>query len=59
MDFDLAIETQAYQTLLEGHRLAPDDELIYQDMLKAKAAMEIAWLQASVRHQGNSGFLAQ
>ena len=48
-DFDLALETQAYQTLLEGHRAAPDDELIYQDMLKAKAAMEIAWLQASTR----------
>ena len=48
-DFDLALETQAYQTLLEGHRAVPDDELIYQDMLKAKAAMEIAWLQASTR----------
>ena len=44
-DFDLALETQAYQALLEGHRAAPDDELIYEDMLKAKAAMEIAWLQ--------------
>ena len=44
-DFDLALETQAYQALLEGHRAAPDDELIYQDMLKAKAAMEIAWLR--------------
>ena len=41
-DFDLALETQAYQVLLEGHRAAPDDEQIYQDMLKAKAAMEIA-----------------
>jgi len=58
-DFDLALETQAYQTLLEGHRAAPDDELIYQDMLKAKAAMEIAWLQASTRRQSNGGFLAQ
>ena len=44
-DFDLALEIQAYQALLEGHRADPDDELLYQDMLKAKAAMEIAWLQ--------------
>ena len=58
-DFDLALETQAYQALLEGHRAAPDDELIYQDMLKAKAAMEIAWLQASTRRPANGGFLAQ
>jgi hypothetical protein len=57
-DLDLNLETQAYQTLLEGHRAAPDDELIYQDMLKAKAAMEIAWLQASARRQGNSGLAA-
>ena len=56
-DFDLALETQAYQTLLEGHRATPDDKLIYQDMLKAKAAMEIAWLQASTRRQSNGGFL--
>lgn len=58
-DFDLALETQAYQTLLEGHRAVPDDELIYQDMLKAKAAMEIAWLQASARCRPNGGFLSQ
>ena len=41
----LAMEIQAYQALLEGHRAFPDDELIYQDMLKAKAAMEVAWLK--------------
>jgi hypothetical protein len=58
-DFDLALETQAYQALLEGHRAVPDDELIYQDMLKAKAAMEIAWLQASTRRPASGGFLAQ
>jgi hypothetical protein len=39
------MEIQAYQALLEGHRAFPDDELIYQDMLKAKAAMEVAWLK--------------
>jgi hypothetical protein len=44
-DDNLQTETQAYQTLLEGHRADPDDELLYQDMLKAKAAMEVAWLQ--------------
>ena len=58
-DFDLALETQAYQALLEGHRAEPDDELIYQDMLKAKAAMEVAWLQASARRPAGGGFLAQ
>jgi hypothetical protein len=44
-DDNLQIETQAYQALLEGHRADPDDELLYQDMLKAKAAMEVAWLK--------------
>jgi hypothetical protein len=58
-DFDLALETQAYQVLLEGHRADPDDELLYQDMLKAKAAMEIAWLQASTRYHNGNGQLAQ
>ena len=55
MDFDLALETQAYQVLLEGHRAQPDDELLYQDMLKAKAAMEVAWLQASARRHNGAG----
>jgi hypothetical protein len=44
-DHDLAIETQAYQVFLEGHRADPDNEDLYQDMLKAKAAMEVAWLK--------------
>lgn len=48
-EFDMAEETQAYQTLLEGHRNNPDDELIYQDMLKAKAQMEVAWLQQCMK----------
>jgi hypothetical protein len=42
---DLAAETEAYQVLLEGHRMDPDNEDLYVDMLKAKAAMEVAWLQ--------------
>lgn len=45
---NLATETQAYQTLLEGHRADPDNEDLYTDMQKAKAAMEIAWLQLAV-----------
>ena len=45
---NLATETQAYQALLEGHRADPDNEDLYTDLLKAKAAMEIAWLQSAV-----------
>jgi hypothetical protein len=47
-NFDLATEIEAYQALLEGHRADPDDHDLYQDMLKAKATMEIAWLQRLV-----------
>jgi hypothetical protein len=42
---DLAIETQAYQALLEGHRAHPEGEDLYTDPQKARAAMEVAWLQ--------------
>jgi type II secretory pathway component PulM len=45
---NLAAETQAYQTLLEGHRMDPDNEDLYVDLQKAKAAMELAWLQTAV-----------
>ena len=45
---NLATETQAYQALLEGHRADPDNEDLYTDLQKAKAAMEIAWLQLAV-----------
>jgi hypothetical protein len=41
----LAAETEAYQALLEGHRANPDNEDLYRDMLKARGAMEIAWLE--------------
>jgi hypothetical protein len=47
MNHDLASETEAYQALLEGHRAWPDNEDLYLDMLKAKAAMEVAWLDAT------------
>lgn len=45
---NLAAETQAYQTLLEGHRMDPENEDLYVDLQKAKAAMEVAWLQSAV-----------
>ncbi|MGZ6709073.1 MAG: hypothetical protein ACXVFN_19295 [Solirubrobacteraceae bacterium] len=45
---NLAFETQAYQALLEGHRADPDNEDLFTDLQKAKAAMEIAWLQLAV-----------
>jgi len=43
----LAEATEAYQALLEGHRAYPDDELIWEDLCKAKAEMEVAWLEAN------------
>jgi hypothetical protein len=45
---DLAIETQAYQAYLEGHRASPDDEDLYSDLQKARAALEVAWLQFAI-----------
>jgi hypothetical protein len=48
VNVDLSAETQAFQALLEGHRADPDNEELYRDMLKAKAAMEVAWLSAAV-----------
>lgn len=41
----LADETEAYQALLEGHRAYPDDEEIAEDLDRARAAMEVAWLK--------------
>jgi hypothetical protein len=48
MNHDLSLETEAYQALLEAHRSLPDNDDLYADMLKAKAAMEVAWLKATV-----------
>jgi hypothetical protein len=45
---DVALETEAFQVLLEGHRADPDNEDLHRDMLKAKAALEVAWLRALV-----------
>jgi hypothetical protein len=55
MDRDLASETQAYQALLEGHRARPDDEELYRDMLRARAAMEVASLDATPTDDQRSG----
>jgi hypothetical protein len=46
---NLAAETEAYQVLLEGHRMDPENEHLYLDLLKARAAMEVAWLQSAIR----------
>jgi hypothetical protein len=48
MNHDLAAETEAYQALLEAHRSLPNNDDLYADMLKAKAAMEVAWLNATL-----------
>jgi hypothetical protein len=41
----LGVEVEAYQALLEGHRAHPDEDQIFDDLLKARAAMERAWLE--------------
>lgn len=41
---NLADETIAYQALLEGHRRDPDNEELWQDCVKAKGVMEVAWI---------------
>jgi hypothetical protein len=45
----LAVATEAYQALLEGHRRDPDDEELWEDLQKARAEMEVAWLEEAVR----------
>lgn len=42
--YDLALETEALQVMLEAHRAHPDDDELYADYLKAKARCEVAWL---------------
>lgn len=42
---DLAAITTDYQTLLEKHRLDPDDETTWELLAQAKAHMETAWLE--------------
>ncbi len=45
---NLSAETEAYQALLEGHRADPDNEDLFADLQKAKAAMEVAWLTVAL-----------
>lgn len=35
---------EAFQALLEGHSHDPDDEILFEDLQKARSAMEAAWL---------------
>jgi hypothetical protein len=37
----------AFQAYLEGHRMDPDNDELYEDYLRAKREVEIAWF----RHQ--------
>lgn len=37
-------ETQAFQAMLEAVRLDPDDPELADDLQKARAAMQVAWL---------------
>lgn len=41
----LSEETEAYQALLEGVRAYPEDELLREDLERARRTMEIAWLE--------------
>jgi hypothetical protein len=41
----LAAETEAYQAMLEGHRRDPDDDELHADLLKARSAMQHAYLE--------------
>jgi len=42
--------TEAYQVYVEGVRNDPDNEELYEDMLRAKTALEIAWLNELSEH---------
>ncbi len=42
----LGAEIEAYQVLLEAHRARPHNDDLYEDLLKARAAMERAWLHS-------------
>jgi hypothetical protein len=37
-----------YQALLEAHRIDPDDEMVWQELQMAKAALERLWLEHAV-----------
>jgi hypothetical protein len=42
---DLAADTMAFQTYLEGVRAHPDDEELAEDLARARRRMEITWLE--------------
>ncbi len=44
----IAQETVAYQLHLERHRARPDCEQTFEDLLRARAALEVAWLEEAV-----------
>jgi hypothetical protein len=44
LNLAMAMEIEAYQAYLEGHRADPDDEHLWEDLQKAKRAMQLAWL---------------
>lgn len=41
-------EQLAYQAYLEAVRLDPDNEQLQEDLLKARRAVEVAWLERLV-----------
>lgn len=45
----LAEASEAYQTMLEAHRAHPENLDLYEDMVKARAVMEIAWIEQTTR----------
>jgi hypothetical protein len=42
---ELAAESAAYQTYLEAVRTHPDDDLLREDLERARRAMVRAWLE--------------
>jgi hypothetical protein len=51
----LAAATEAYQAMREGHRHDPDNEDLFEDLLKARAEMETAWLEHRWANDARSG----
>lgn len=45
-------ETSAYQTMLEGHRMDPDSPELWADLLKARRALEVEWLETIGERHG-------
>jgi hypothetical protein len=41
----LAEATEAFQAYLEGHRRDPDDEELWEDLCRARRALEVEWLR--------------